>query len=396
MTGNRWGKSFVCAVKIIHHAIYRPRPLRYDISGKYRVVTASITQDQANIVFDQVVRLTRQSKYVAQLVASQTRTPYPKLVLGNGSMIEARSTQNRGEYLLGHDYDLFVFDEVAFETEPDYVVEEVIRMRLADRAGKLDLVSTPNGKNWFYRRSLELASSGRKGYTQAGDSRENKFISEDYLKERIECFSDRRVEQNIRGQFVDSGGEILRGAYVDDALSRYKKRQPSEDKPGRYLSGWDLARKQTATVGITVRMEGDQVEIVQLERFRLFDWRVVIDSIKKRQRDYPGQLIVDATGLGDVVVEQLREYNPLAVIFSSATKSELLANVEILHAQDRICYQRWELPDGSGRIWSLEDELRQARWDDNNRCDGLMALALAVWPLRRRPDVSPMPRVGRI
>ena len=51
VTGNRWGKSFVCAVKIIHNAIYRIRKLKYDISGKYRIVTASITQDQANIIF---------------------------------------------------------------------------------------------------------------------------------------------------------------------------------------------------------------------------------------------------------------------------------------------------------------------------------------------------------
>ena len=29
----------------------------------------------------------------------------------NGAEVEARSTQNRGEYLLGNDYDLFVFDE---------------------------------------------------------------------------------------------------------------------------------------------------------------------------------------------------------------------------------------------------------------------------------------------
>jgi len=40
--------------------------------------------------------------------------------------------------------------------------------------------------------------------------------------------------------------------------------------------------------------------------------------------------------------------------------------------------------------------LRSARWDDNNECDALMALALAVWPLRRRSGVSPPPRVGRI
>ena len=95
-------------------------------------------------------------------------------------------------------------------------------------------------------------------------------------------------------------------------------------------------------------------------------------------------------------MEQLKEFNPTAVIFTPATKAELLTNVELMHARKQIVYQRWELPDGPGKIWSLEDELRQARWDDNNECDALMALALALWPLRKRSDLSPAPRVGRV
>ena len=43
VTGNRWGKSFVSAVKLIHHAIYRPRRLEFDTCGRYRTVVASIT-----------------------------------------------------------------------------------------------------------------------------------------------------------------------------------------------------------------------------------------------------------------------------------------------------------------------------------------------------------------
>ena len=97
VTGNRWGKSFVSALKIIHHAIYRVRDLSYDNAGRYRIVTASITQDQANIIFNQVVRFVRSSPILECLVESITRTPYPRLVFSNGSVIEARSTQNRGE-----------------------------------------------------------------------------------------------------------------------------------------------------------------------------------------------------------------------------------------------------------------------------------------------------------
>ncbi|MFZ5979216.1 MAG: terminase large subunit domain-containing protein [Candidatus Zixiibacteriota bacterium] len=397
VTGNRWGKSFAAAVKLIHHAVYRPRLLKYDRVGRYRAVTASITQDQANIIFNQMIRLIRQAPAVEQLVASVTRSPYPRLTLINSAMVEARSTQNRGEYLLGNDYDLFVFDEVAFESDPEYVVEEVILMRLADREGRLDLISTPNGKNWFYLRSKDIIENKRPGYYQVGDSRENNFISAEYLQERVEHFSEARLKQNIMGQFVDSGGEILTGAYVDRALAAFE-RQPftgrASDKV--YFTGWDLARKRTATVGVTVEVADGFARVTTLERFRNFDWKVVVEKIKRRQEIFPGQLLIDATGLGDVIVEELAEFKPEPVIFTAAVKAELLTNVELFHAREKIAYARWELPDGPGRVWSLEDELRRARWDDNNECDALMALALALWPLRKRSRPRIEPRVARI
>jgi hypothetical protein len=397
VTGNRWGKSFVSAIKLIHHAIYRPRKLCFDRSGRYRAIVASITQDQANLIFNTALRLITQSDILAPIIRSLRKTPYPKMTLGNGATIEARTTQNRGEYLLGNDYDLFIFDEVAFETDPEYVVEEVILMRLADREGRLDLVSTPNGKNWFHRRARDVIDGKRDGYFQSGDSRENPHISREFLDERVNYFSQARLKQNIMGQFVDSGGEILKGAYVDKALRGWEK--ASQEAVGgstTYITGWDLARKRTATVGITVAVCGAAARVVALERHRNNDWKVVLERIKQRQGEYPGRLLIDATGLGDVIVEELADYNPQPVIFTPATKAELLINVELMHAQERILYQRWELPDGSGKTWSLEDELREARWDNNSHCDGLMALALALWPLRRRPTPIIAPRVGRV
>jgi hypothetical protein len=390
VTGNRWGKSYACAVKLLHHAIFRPRPIEFDNCPHYRMVTASITQDQARIVFTRAVSLARQSRVLAPLISVVAATPYPRMEFFNGSIIEARSTQNRGEYLLGHDYDLFIFDEVAFESHPEYVVEEVIFMRLADRAGRLDLVSTPNGKNWFYRRVQEIIDGRRPGYSQSGDSRENTHISRDFIDERVMYYTERHMAQNIMGQFVDSGGEILRGEYIDNALTADNR----DYTDARFISGWDLARKETATVGITVAVSDGHTRIVALERFRRFDWNVITEKIRNRQYRYPGELVVDGTGLGDVVAEQLREFHPTAVIFTAATKAEMLSNVELFHARGTIHYDRWELPDGPGRIWSLEDELRAARWDDNNRYDGLMALALALRPLRRRETPLIAPRVA--
>ncbi|MCD6249609.1 MAG: terminase family protein [candidate division Zixibacteria bacterium] len=334
VTGNRWGKSFVSAIKLIRHSLYQIRPLKYDTGGRYRAVVASITQNQANLVFDQVVRLVRQSPIISPLLRNLTWTPHPKLEFDNGATIEARTTQNRGEHLLGNDYDLFIFDEVAFEAAPEYVVEEIILMRLADREGRLDLVSTPNGKNWFYRRARDISQKHRRGFFLSGDSRDNPHISKTYLDERVQYFSESRLKQNIMGQFVDAGGEILRGGYVDDALKRFESvNTVSCDSDKFFLSGWDLARKQTATVGITVEVCSGKARVVELERFKRFDWMVVIEKIKERQEKFPGRLMIDATGLGDVVVEQLSAYRPEAVIFTPATKAELLTNVELMHAR---------------------------------------------------------------
>ncbi len=395
VTGNRWGKSFVSAIRALHHAVFQIRDRRFDKTGHYRVVTASITQDQAGIIWGAALKLARESQIIEPLIKEITRTPFPKIVFGNGSEITARSTQNRGEYLLGNDYDYFIFDEVAFETHADYVVNEVILMRLADREGQLDFVSTPNGKNWLYHKAREMEADTSDSYTQFGDSRENTHISADYLNRRLEYFSADRVAQNIMGRFVDSGREIIPSEMIDSALLPVNHTASPTFKTNhhRFLSGWDLARKRTATVGVTVAVDTAGVATVAaVERFKRMDWNYVFERIRNRQSMYPGVLVLDATGLGDVVTEELQDLAPVPFIFSEKSKAALLTNLEMFHTLNKIHYTRWEIRERQGRVWALEDELRSATWDDNGRCDGVMALALALWPLRRQalaPVIQP-------
>jgi hypothetical protein len=332
------------------------------------------------------------------LIKKVTVTPYPRILLGNGAMIEARSTQRRGEYLLGNDYDYFIYDEVAFDDDAEYVVNEVVKMRLADRKGKLDLVSTPNGKNWFYRKMKELAERPDDAYVQGGDSRENQYISSEYLLMQMKYLSDKRVAQNIMGQFIDSGGEIIPGKDIDVALHGADDFNEFiyDGKDRYYITGWDLARKKTATVGITVQFCDGIGRVVALSRIKKWDWNIIIAEIRKQQALYPGRLVIDATGLGDVVVSQLADLAPIAFIFTPKTKAELLTNLELFHSMGKIKYGRWEMPDDGGRVWSLEDELRGARWDDNNTFDSVMALALALWPMRKPDLPSLAPRIGKI
>jgi len=397
-TGNRWGKSFAQAIKILHRAIFRIRPLAYDSADRYTIVTASITQDQANIVFNAIVRLIRQNELISSLVQSLKRSPYPELILSNGAHITSRTTQNRGTYLLGNDYDLFSFDEAAFENDPDYVINDVVMMRLADRNGRLDLISTPNGKNWFYRRMLSLEKDRERGYTQFGDSRENPHISTRALELRLKNLPPDRVAQNIAGQFVDNTRTVfstadINTALVDTSLAAYK--------PNRiYISGWDLARKQTHTVGMTFDVTEKPYRMVACERFNNRDWSDVMTAIRRMQSAYKSQVVIDATGLGDVVTSELADLNPVGVIFTPRQKGELLGNLLLIHNRSEIRYQDIVRHDPGSAVWSLESEMREVTWDNNNRYDAVMAMALALWPKRSRiifPGSGPLPvKVARI
>ena len=59
VTGNRWGKSKIQAAKILHRALFRIRDRKFDDVKRYRILNISITQDQANIIFNNCLSLIR-------------------------------------------------------------------------------------------------------------------------------------------------------------------------------------------------------------------------------------------------------------------------------------------------------------------------------------------------
>ncbi len=397
VTGNRWGKSLIQAAKILHRAIFRVHSRRFDHIERYRALNLSITQDQANIIFNNCIHLIRGKPLVEQLVDKITYTPYPRLLLGNGAEITARTSQNRGEHILGNDYDYINFDEVAFEQHPEFVVDEVLTMRLADRCGMLDLVSTPCGRNWFYKKFTELNADQRRGYTQCGPTFENPHVSREYLEVKINTLSQPRIDQNILGMFVDSGQEILKEEFIRAALERSTGLAGRQDDH-RYVTGWDLARKRTFTVGATLDITQLPYQLVKIERFQLRDWPFVYEAIRKRKREYGGDTIIDSTGLGDVVISELRDISPIGFVFTKRSKAELLTNLQSEFEAGHLGISDYETGVGETEHWGLIDELRELNWTRNDHCDAVMAIALALWAAKSATSKTPSPgfRLGEV
>lgn len=394
--GNRWGKGEVSAIKLLHQAVYQP--LRRERGEKvcffrkpnrrvlYRLVNVSITQNQAEIVFRKILRLIRDLPSRKNWVAFEKRKPHPMLKLLNGSEITARSSQNRGEHLLGEGYDFINYDEAAFDPRGEYVADRVLGMRLADRGGILDFTSTPKGRNWFYRRAEKLKSSPEWGYAQGGDTRENPFVNQEYLAGRIANWPENLVRQNIGGEFVEDAETLLLDSEIERAFAA--STGLALPQAGRlYAAGWDLGRKVSFTTGAILDRTEKPYQLVAFERFRNRSWEQVFQTIRKRKKEYGGPVMIDATGLGDVVLDELSDIKPIGFTFNKKTKNELLLNFKRAHEKGEAAYPYLEQWEDSETLWSLRSELESLTWEDNQEADFCFALALALWILRIRESI---------
>lgn len=398
-TGNRWGKSLAQAVKFVHRCLFQIRNPLHDRVGRYVAVNVSITLDQARIIFNEAVRLVRRLPSSDYLIDELIHTPFPMLRLTNGSILWARSSQRRGEYLLGHDFDFVTFDEAAFEPSPEEVVEEVLAMRVVDRAGQIDYTSTPRGKNWFYRKALRLAANPLHGYVQRGDTRENPHLPAEYLDRTMQRLSPHRRAQNIEGRFVDCGNGVLTEPDIHRALTLAHGLAPPL-QGHNYVHGWDLARKRSWTAGVTLDCTTRPLQLVAFERFQHRSWPAVFAAIRSRHAQYRGRVLIDATGLGDVVLSELVDIGAEGFNFGERggrAKNELIAALEQAFVAGAVAIPQVEMTDSDGEYWSLAGELREFTWEDNTHCDAVFALALALWLARtgREPLVVPPFRLQR-
>jgi hypothetical protein len=401
VTGNRWGKSEIQAVKLLHRALFQIRSKSCDVKDYYRCANVSITQDQAGIIFAKATALISRSRPLQAMVRSIKQTPFPHIELKNGSEIWARSSYNRGEYLLGHDFDYINFDEAAYEPFGEWVVDGVIKLRLADRQGMLDFSSTPNGMNWFYKR-CQMINKEQRGHLQHGSTFENPHLSEKYLADLRGSLSESRAAQHLYGKFTSFEGRLFPEEVVQRCLSvgdsvRSCDLIPRGDLADRFfIHGWDLARKVTYTVGITIDATDRPFRVVNLVRMQR-EWPVTIKAIKDVHARYGGITIIDSTGLGDVVLSELGDIGAIGFNFGGGNRDLLLANLERAIYAGEVLWPDDELPDDGGGTWSLTDEIRAMDKSYQHVGDGVCALALALWQVRQRGSDLPFLKsaVGR-
>jgi hypothetical protein len=414
-TGNRYGKSHIAAAKLVYVAAYkigwneRIRARAKANHQIYRAANIAPTLDQAKIVWTKAFGML-QGRRISWLIDDVKLSPYPIITLkgsdGIASTIEARTTANRAQSLLGGDYDFFNWDEAALEKSFTETYENVLRMRLADRRGRLDITTTGQGRNEYGRFFIDgLEGRVPDLYTQSGSTAENPNL-ETTVEEMMRGYSQRMIQQNILGMIVDGGGgffdiEDLEAAEDADLTALMKSTAQQKDASviahaelyvddlnwhnrypdHRYVHFWDIANTTDWTVGITLDCTDTVMRLVEFERFQKTGYAHIYDKMRERHRKYQigvvdsgsnksSRTYFDATGVGQTIGDTLKDIRAEGFVFTKPSKDEILTDL-----QSALSLRQLKYP----QIPVLFDELKFYEREDRDLIqDCVMALAGAV------------------
>lgn len=216
----------------------------------------------------------------------------------------------RGEW-----FNLVVIDEAARVAEEDW--SDTIRPTLADAGGEAILISTPKGKNWFWK-------EWTKGQEDRGTVRSWQAPTRDNPNPRIQADAERAqrelpsrsYQQEWLAQFVDDGS-IFRG--VTDCATA--ERQPRIDGH-LYVMGCDWGKYNDYTV-LTV-IDATTHQMVALDRFNQIDYTLQLGRVQVLAEKYQPEVIVaEKNSMGDPIVEQLfYTYNLPVQPFTTTNQSK--------------------------------------------------------------------------
>lgn len=381
--GRRWGKTESAAVDAATMAIIHPGSIQMIVSATY---------DQARLIFDSVERLITGSPILRKL-ARVVRTPYPKLTI-NGSIISARTADEDGRNLRGNSADRVIVDEAAYVR--DCVIQEVIAPMLADRDGRMVMISTPFGKNHFYQAFIrgtesqeQRAEGERRIASFSFPSWTNPHISREYIEQQRLEISPRQFAVEYEAAFVDDQSSVFTWEEIEAASSRAT--DISFGECACVVAGIDWARYSDYTAIVAMQISESGCEVIGIDRFNAMGWSQQIDRVVDFLHRYGvSSVLTDQTSIGDPLLEQLRSklWQSGADIsvdgygFTNQSKRDLIENLSLKFAHRGISiprdealmrelqYFEYELTD-SGNV---RMNARSGHHDDL-----VIALALACW-----------------
>lgn len=220
--------------------------------------------------------------------------------LEGGGSITVKSA-DEPDSLRGVGLDLLIIDEAAFVKEEAWT--HALRPALSDRKGRVLLISTPRGQNWFwhlYQRGVDPLHPDWEAWTAPASA--NPIIDDDEIAEAKSLLAERVFRQEYLAEFLESGGTVF--SKVRQAADAPSGSAPQPDHT--YLMGVDFGRYEDMTAAAVI--DRDTGQMVALDRFNEIDWQLQRDRLAALARAWRVETIhAEANAMGEPNIEALRQ-----------------------------------------------------------------------------------------
>lgn len=366
--GRRFGKTMACANEIIEHAFFYRKSVNWWVAPTYQ---------QSMIAYRLIEKALSNTGYVVENQKSERR-----ILLANGSSIMFKSADNFNA-LRGEGVNFLVIDEAA--TIQREAWEQALRPTLSDKNGRALIIGTPKGRNWFFElfaRGQDAEQSEYKSYSFP--TWDNPMIPKEEIEEVRRSLPYDVFRQEYEAQFLEDSAGVFRN--IKDCIKGSFEDYHSSKQ---YFIGWDIAKHTDFSVLVCV---DHNRHVVAFDRFNQIDYTLQLSRVQAMAEKYRASVLIDSTGAGDPVMEQLKSrgvsvegYN-----LSNQSKQQLIEHLSVGIEQQLITFPQIDVLIHELQIY--EYELTRAGNVRYNAPSGfhddcVIALGLAYWKSKQTPAI---------
>ena len=257
--------------------------------------------------------------------------------LPNGCTFECRSA-DKAHNLYGEDVWAIVMDEASRMGNGDEIwmaVQSVTTFTRKNGGGHVRIIGNVSGKdNWAYRKAREAEQGSPDWHyaeLTAKDAVEAGVLSQDDIDQaRRESTSEAEFMQlyfnvPLDNEYNPFGADAIEKCLIPDAEIDARTQRWTAEEGTPIVFGLDLARKRDYTVAIGLDRNGNVVSFLRTKN----DWETQKHEISEVCGGVP--TLLDATGIGDVMLPELEKYgvDVEPFVFTSSSKGELVRGLVV-------------------------------------------------------------------
>ena len=238
--------------------------------------------------------------------------------LSGGGSVQVRSADEPAS-LRGEGLDYVVLDEIAYMKEPAWV--EAIRPALSDRQGKALFISTPKGRNWFWRLFQRGQEKAEDWQSWSFPTSSNPYIPAEEIDAARQSLPERIFRQEYEAEFIDDAGGVFRRVMA----AATAEAQEGAVSGHEYIFGVDWARYNDATVFAV--LDATLMQCVYVDRMTNTNYglqRTRLQALYERFR--PGEIVAEINSMGGPQAEALQDIGLPVTEFTTtnASKKEII------------------------------------------------------------------------